>query len=136
MSDYILTSNGELYHYGVIGMKWGVRRGNTAKAYAKASNKLKKLDARVEKAKDKSRKATAKADKRMYGISTQGMREKSARKASKASYKAVKKARKAQRWVSKMEKTFSKTDISLTKEQQALGKKYMAMIDTRAASRY
>lgn len=26
MSDYILTSDGELMHYGVPGMKWGVRR--------------------------------------------------------------------------------------------------------------
>ena len=26
MSNYILTSDGELYHYGVKGQKWGVRR--------------------------------------------------------------------------------------------------------------
>lgn len=26
MSNYILTSNGELYHYGIKGQKWGVRR--------------------------------------------------------------------------------------------------------------
>lgn len=26
MSDYIVTKDGELKHYGVIGMKWGIRR--------------------------------------------------------------------------------------------------------------
>ena len=34
----------ELYHYGVLGMKWGIRRGNSANAYANASKKLTKLD--------------------------------------------------------------------------------------------
>ena len=36
----------ELRHYGVLGMKWGVRR-NSSKTYAKASKKLSKLDKKV-----------------------------------------------------------------------------------------
>lgn len=42
MSQYIVE-NGELKHYGVIGMKWGVRK-NPAKAYAKS---LKEKDKRT-----------------------------------------------------------------------------------------
>ena len=37
---YILTADGELYHYGVKGMKWGVRRA--LRKQARASKLMKK----------------------------------------------------------------------------------------------
>lgn len=46
-----MTNDNELKHYGVIGMKWGVHRGNVSSAYGKATAKRKKLDDRVVKAK-------------------------------------------------------------------------------------
>lgn len=38
MGNYILH-NGELYHYGVLGMKWGRRKGNAKTTTAKTRKK-------------------------------------------------------------------------------------------------
>lgn len=106
-------SNEELMHYGVLGMKWGIHRGNVAQSYSKAVAKRNKLDKQVEVAKTKARKATVKAntgvsakykklqataDKKKYGfIPNQKKAIKFQIKADRAQFKANKYKDKAER---------------------------------------
>ena len=54
MSNYILTADGELYHYGVPGMKWGQRKA----AYASEKGAYKKAKKDYKAARKKLRKAS------------------------------------------------------------------------------
>lgn len=88
MSEYIVTrvnNTKELYHYGVIGMKWGVRH-NAAKAYSKAVAKSNKLQDKVEKTGQNYAKKSQKAN---TGISTRYLKRQA--KADKLQAKANKK---------------------------------------------
>ena len=129
-NDYVIT-NGELYHYGVLGMKWGVRRGSASKAYAKASKKLSKMDAKINKSQRKANKKLAKAQRAAYGWSTRSA-EKTKWKAGRAQYKTDKKMKKAAKWINKMEETFKDTDVKMSKSQIDLGKHYAQQLCKRS----
>ena len=60
MSDYIYARDGELMHYGVKGMKWGVRRASKQLSKATTNEERDRAISKLEKHRSK---ASAKIDK-------------------------------------------------------------------------
>ena len=133
-----MSDNQELYHYGVLGMKWGVRRGKTTQAYDKAKKKLKKLDDKVAKRADKLDKATDRYDRvtsNTFVVNRAARTAKAERKLARATRKYKQAVMKGTSWYNSMEKTFAKTDIKFDQEVINSGKAYAEIRNSRRISR-
>lgn len=139
----------ELYHYGVLGMKWGVRRarkfasaGYTEKSkrvlqktYERSSAKLAGYDRRGEKYQTKANKLRYKADRKKYGLFGSKKAVLNAEyKAGKTQYKATKQYKRGYSFYQQMNKTFKNTSINLTKSQHSTGKKFAKRMTMRSMS--
>lgn len=124
-----------LEHYGVIGMKWGVRK-DPQRAYDRSGQKLQKLDSKISKGSDKAQrqmeKAWRKTNRAQRAILFKGIKKWSAsgqtNRAMKTYAKVQANTSKAMRWQKSREKVFKDTKVSnLNPEYERLGEKYSKM---------
>lgn len=133
MSDYII-SNGELHnvdelqHYGVLGMKWGIRRGKYAKTFKKASKKANRIIKAQRRAESKLKKADATMMRRRTYKNPKKL-HKAMRDQAKWRSEVMRLENKGRKWQKKMADAFEGVKIS-DMDSKALfyGQDYLHML--------
>lgn len=145
----IIREKDYLKHYGVLGMKWGVRK-NPERAYEKSKTKAVRLKAKSTKADLKLAKTQHKLDKYQrksnnvlegdenpYSDKIKNLQNKS----KKQTEKANKLSEKHTKWVDAMEENFGNIDVDSIPEQDITrGKEYinyiLAIQSSKVSNRY
>lgn len=123
-----------LEHYGVLGMKWGIRK-NPQKAFSKSMKKLGALDRSASKSRYASDYYKSKSDKKAYKsditisnfMSKKLAKESRKLRARSSNYnlRAARAESRARKWVSSMNKQFQGIKINdISDSDISLGKKY------------
>lgn len=127
METRISVYDDTLAHYGVLGMKWGVRR-DPSRAYTRAVKKQKKLEKKSVKYGLKSAKIKQRAMKTRWKAEEtfDARKAKKARKLEKKGLKyelkSAKNRKKAMKWTNKMDKVFSGYRIDRVQDEKTKGR--------------
>lgn len=102
-----MDNNDYLTHYGVLGMKWGVRK-DPVKTFKKSQKKLNRLRSKSASLQSKAEKKKA----RLYRIPRDPETySRALHKISMMEAKASKYAKRGERWLNSMEKVFANVDL-------------------------
>lgn len=132
-----MMNQNELKHYGVLGMKWGVRH-NPSRAFRKASRRARRLDKKALRKEVKADKLAYKADKKMIRATSERQYKKARQlefDAKKAKLKASRVKRKSANWERRMARAFYNVSISDIKESDLqIGREYAHLLGEKKVS--
>ena len=129
MAVYGPNNAEELYHYGVLGMKWGVRH-DKVRAYEKASVKAKKNREKYDKAEKAERSlAYTISQRRMSPFKSVRNTSKLEKKLEGRNAKTIRRAQKGAKWYQQMSKEFGKVNMKISKDQSKELEMYVKKLD-------